>query len=168
MGYALTASNIDDALDALSLTQGGEGEARKALVGIDRHPERRQKAALAVFEDRRLPELRKEHPGLRLQQYKDIIYKEFQKVPSSNLSLFLFVASGLTFGISHRRIRLIRFMRRIMLPETRFGRLLLLRNGRLNNDLRRRGRSKIARCGGCIDCFNDIAGLALACRNRKM
>ena len=77
---ALTASNIDDALDALSLTQGGEGEERKALAGIDRHPERRQKAALAAFEDRRLPELRKEHPGLRLQQYKDLIYKEFQKV----------------------------------------------------------------------------------------
>jgi len=80
-GTALTASNIDDALDALSLTQGGEGEERKALMGIDRHPERRQKAALAAFEDRRLPELRKEHPGLRLQQYKDIIYKEFQKAP---------------------------------------------------------------------------------------
>lgn len=85
-GAALTATNIDDALDALSLTQGGEGEERKALAGIDRHPERRQKAALAAFEDRRLPELREEHPGLRLQQYKDIIYKEFQKV----LPLFLF------------------------------------------------------------------------------
>jgi hypothetical protein len=79
----LAASNIDDALDALSLTQGGEGEERKALAGIDRHPERRQKAALAAFEDRRLPELRKEHPGLRLQQYKDLIYKEFQKVLTS-------------------------------------------------------------------------------------
>jgi hypothetical protein len=80
VGPALAASNIDDALDALSLTQGGEGEERKAVAGIDRHPERRQKAALAAFEDRRLPELRKEHPGLRLQQYKDLIYKEFQKV----------------------------------------------------------------------------------------
>ena len=76
----LSASNIDDALDALSLTRGGEGEERRAVAGIDRHPERRQKAALAAFEDRRLPELKKEHPGLRLQQYKDLIYKEFQKV----------------------------------------------------------------------------------------
>ena len=77
---ALTASNIDDALDALRLTAGGEAEERKVVAGIDRHPERRQKAALAAFEDRRLPELKKEHPGLRLQQYKELIYKEFQKV----------------------------------------------------------------------------------------
>lgn len=80
VGPALTASNIDDALDALTLTTGGEADDRKAVAGIDRHPERRQKAALAAFEDKRLPELRNEHPGLRLQQYKDLIYKEFQKV----------------------------------------------------------------------------------------
>jgi hypothetical protein len=78
----LSATNIDDALDALTLTTGGEGEERKAVAGIDRHPERRQKAALAAFEDKRLPEMRQEHPGLRLQQYKDLIYKEFQKVYS--------------------------------------------------------------------------------------
>jgi hypothetical protein len=78
----LSATNIDDALDALTLTTGGEGGERKAIAGIDRHPERRQKAALAAFEDKRLPEMRKEHPGLRLQQYKDLIYKEFQKVCS--------------------------------------------------------------------------------------
>ena len=79
-GPALTASNIDDALDALTLTTGGEAEERKAVAGIDRHPERRQKAALAAFEDKRLPKLKQERPGLRLQQYKDLIYKEFQKV----------------------------------------------------------------------------------------
>jgi len=79
---ALSASNIDDALDVLTLATGGEVEERKAVAGIDRHPERRQKAALAAFEDRRLPELRKEHPGLRLQQYKDLIFKEFQRVCS--------------------------------------------------------------------------------------
>jgi hypothetical protein len=80
VGPALSASNIDDALDALTLTTGGEAEEKKAVAGIDRHPERRQKAALAAFEDKRLPTLREEHPGLRLQQYKDLIYKEFQKV----------------------------------------------------------------------------------------
>lgn len=79
-GAALSASNIDDALDALTLTTGGADAERKAVAGIDRHPERRQKAALAAFEDKRLPQLRQEHPGLRLQQYKDLIYKEFQKV----------------------------------------------------------------------------------------
>jgi hypothetical protein len=32
---------------------------------IDRHPERRFKAAYKAFEERRLPEIEVEHPGLR-------------------------------------------------------------------------------------------------------
>lgn len=131
----LSASNIDDALDALSLTRGGEGEERRAVAGIDRHPERRQKAALAAFEDRRLPELKKEHPGLRLQQYKDLIYKEFQKVCES---LFLYRADV----CSRRRIRLIRLMPRIMRRERTLEILLRQRNGRLSNDLRRKRESR--------------------------
>ena len=109
-GPALAASNIDDALDALSLTTGGEAEDRKAVAGIDRHPERRQKAALAAYEDKRLPELKQEHPGLRLQQYKDLIYKEFQKV--------VFFIFALT--CSHLKIHSIRFMQRIMPREENF------------------------------------------------
>jgi Coiled-coil domain-containing protein 124 /Oxs1 len=108
-GPALSASNIDDALDALSLAAGGTDAEKKSLAGIDRHPERRQKAALAAFEDKRLPELRQEHPGLRLQQYKDLIFKEFQKV-----SVLFF---GVGPDVSRRRIRLIRSMPRIMLHE---------------------------------------------------
>jgi hypothetical protein len=142
-GAALAASNIDDALDALSLAQGGgERGERKALAGIDRHPEKRLKAALAAFEDRRLPELRQEHPGLRLQQYKDILYKEFQKVAFPALSLPLVFGVRANAWHSHRTIRLIRFMLGIMLREMNSGRLLLLRNGRLNNGLRRKLRSK--------------------------
>ena len=130
----LSASNIDDALDALSLTRDGQGEERKAVAGIDRHPERRQKAALAAFEDKRLPELKSEHPGLRLQQYKDLIYKEFQKVCR-------FFLPGL-MGFSHRRIRLIRLMRRIMRRERMSKRLPRQRNERLNNDLQRKRESQ--------------------------
>jgi len=126
-GPALAASNIEDALDALSLTTGGEAEDRKAVAGIDRHPERRQKAALAAFEDKRLPELKQEHPGLRLQQYKDLIYKEFQKV-------FFFIFA-LTY--SHLRIHSIRFMPRMMLREENFENLLPQRNGKLSNASRR-------------------------------
>jgi Coiled-coil domain-containing protein 124 /Oxs1 len=128
VGTALAASNIDDALDALSLTTGGEVEDRKAVAGIDRHPERRQKAALAAFEDKRLPELRKEHPGLRLQQYKDLIYKEFQKAISVFDKLI----------VSHLRIHSIKFTQHIMQLEGRFEILLQLRSGRLSNGLPRR------------------------------
>ncbi|KAL2871905.1 DUF1014 domain protein [Aspergillus lucknowensis] len=70
---ALNASGIDNALDALSLT--GRGDTGK----IDRHPERRFKAAYAAFEARRLPEIEVENPGLRRQQRIELVKKEFEK-----------------------------------------------------------------------------------------
>lgn len=74
---SLNASGIDDALDALSLTTDA------AKVGVDRHPERRFKAAYAAYEERRLPEVREEHKGLRLNQMKELIRKEFEKSPEN-------------------------------------------------------------------------------------
>ncbi|CAG8725712.1 5858_t:CDS:2, partial [Acaulospora colombiana] len=60
----------------------------KASVGtmaatIERHPERRFKAAFEAYLDQELPQLRKDHPGLRLQQYKDLLFKSFQKSPDN-------------------------------------------------------------------------------------
>ncbi|KAF7511679.1 hypothetical protein GJ744_003842 [Endocarpon pusillum] len=46
---------------------------------MDRHPERRFKAAYAAFEARRLDEIAKEHPGLRKQQRVEICRKEFER-----------------------------------------------------------------------------------------
>lgn len=79
----LSASGIDEALSALALTgrEGGVGNK-----DIDRHPERRVKAAFAAFEERRTPELRKENPGLRLQQIKNMVFKEFQKSPENPMN----------------------------------------------------------------------------------
>lgn len=73
----LNAHNIDDAISALQITSG-KGEDK-----IDRHPERRFKPALKAYEERRLPEIREEHPGLRMNQYKQRIYEEFQKSPEN-------------------------------------------------------------------------------------
>ena len=70
---SLNASNADDALDALTIVTG----AYKGT--IDRHPEKRYKAAYTAYEERRLPEMREEHKGLRFGQMKELIYKEFQK-----------------------------------------------------------------------------------------
>ncbi|KAI5966361.1 uncharacterized protein KGF55_000670 [Candida pseudojiufengensis] len=72
----LSASGLDNALEALALTSKDSGVSTK---DIDRHAERRVKAAYLAYEDRRLPEIRKENPGLRLQQIKNLIFKEFQK-----------------------------------------------------------------------------------------
>jgi hypothetical protein len=74
----LSAHGIDDALDALHIATGS-GDAK----GIERHPERRFKAAFASFEERRLPELKDEHPGLRLNQYKELLRKEFDRSPDN-------------------------------------------------------------------------------------
>lgn len=76
----LSASGIDGALEALSLT-GKEGGVQ--TKDIDKHPERRVKAAYLAYEEKRLPELKKEHPGLRQQQLKNMINKEFQKAPEN-------------------------------------------------------------------------------------
>ena len=76
----LVASGIDDALDALDITAGTHG------AEIDRHPERRVKAAYSAFEEKRLPELKVEHPGLRLTQMKEMIRKEFDKSPENPMN----------------------------------------------------------------------------------
>jgi hypothetical protein len=75
-GLALNASGIDNALDALSLT-GGSGNDT-----IDRHPERRFKAAYTAFETRRLEEMADEK-GLRRNQKIEQIRKEFEKHPDN-------------------------------------------------------------------------------------
>jgi len=72
---ALNATGIDNALDALDLTHDGQ-------ESVDRHPERRFKAAYAVFEERRLEEM-KDEKGLRRNQKVAEIRKEFEKHPDN-------------------------------------------------------------------------------------
>ena len=70
---ALNATGIDNALDALSITN--DSNATK----VERHPERRFKAAYKAYEERRLLEIEQEHPGLRKNQRVEIVRKEFEK-----------------------------------------------------------------------------------------
>lgn len=72
---ALNATGIDNALDALDLTHNAQDS-------VDRHPERRFKAAYAVFEERRLEEM-KDEKGLRRNQKVAEIRKEFEKHPDN-------------------------------------------------------------------------------------
>ncbi|CZS97231.1 related to DUF1014 domain protein [Rhynchosporium agropyri] len=73
-GSALNATGIDNALDALDLTADSSAK-------IDKHPERRFKAAFAAFEERRLKEMESDGSGqgLRQNQKKERIRKEFEK-----------------------------------------------------------------------------------------
>ena len=70
---ALNATGIDNALDALSLTSPNPSDK------IDRHPERRFKAAYAAYEARRMPELEEDNNGLRKKKSEDMIRKEFER-----------------------------------------------------------------------------------------
>ena len=73
---ALNATGIDNALDALSLTAGAADAAK-----VDKHPERRFKAAFAAYEVRRLKEMDEDGSGqgLRQNQKREKIRKEFEK-----------------------------------------------------------------------------------------
>lgn len=74
---ALNASGIENALDALGLTADNKSDK------VDRHPERRFKAAHAAYEARRLPEMEEEHKGLRRNQRVEMVRKEFEKSPEN-------------------------------------------------------------------------------------
>lgn len=80
----LKASGIDNALEALTLATQQDGGIQHK--DFDKHPERRVKAAYMEFENRRLPEVRKENPGLRLQQIKNLLHKEFSKSPENPMN----------------------------------------------------------------------------------
>ncbi|KAK7928195.1 hypothetical protein PG985_005193 [Apiospora marii] len=75
---SLNATGIDNALDAL-------GVAGNSQDKVDRHPERRFKAAYAAYEERRLGEMESDGSGqgLRLNQKKANIRKEFEKSPEN-------------------------------------------------------------------------------------
>ncbi|QLI65698.1 Coiled-coil domain-containing protein 124 [Metarhizium brunneum] len=75
----LNASGIDNALDALSLATGSDD------AKIDKHPEKRFAAAYAKYEERRLTEMKADGSGvgLRLEQRKQRIRKEFDKSPEN-------------------------------------------------------------------------------------
>ncbi|UYV80886.1 hypothetical protein LAZ67_19002099 [Cordylochernes scorpioides] len=55
-------------------------------TAMDRHPERRLKAAYQAFEDQHLEQLKKENPNLRLSQLKQMLKKEWQKSPENPLN----------------------------------------------------------------------------------
>ncbi|XP_071118646.1 coiled-coil domain-containing protein 124-like [Haliotis cracherodii] len=53
---------------------------------LDRHPEKRVKAAYTDFEAENLPRLKQENPNLRLSQLKQMLKKEWLKSPENPLN----------------------------------------------------------------------------------
>ncbi|XP_048352020.1 coiled-coil domain-containing protein 124 [Sphaerodactylus townsendi] len=69
------ARTIEDAIAVLSVADD-----------LDRHPERRMKAAFATFEEENLPRLKQENPNMRLSQLKQLLKKEWMKSPENPMN----------------------------------------------------------------------------------
>ncbi|KAI0271770.1 hypothetical protein BGY98DRAFT_1006188 [Russula aff. rugulosa BPL654] len=83
---SFAATGIDNALDLIDVVTAKMDKAsvgNQAAATVEKHPERRFKAAFNTYVDRELPNIREEQPGLRLQQYKDLLFKQFQKSPEN-------------------------------------------------------------------------------------
>ncbi|KAI0303320.1 hypothetical protein B0F90DRAFT_1809558 [Multifurca ochricompacta] len=93
-----SATGIDNALDLLEVVTAKMDKASvgSQAAGIEKHPEvrgafaflnvllrQRLDAAFNAYVDRELPNIRDEQPGLRLQQYKDLLFKQFQRSPEN-------------------------------------------------------------------------------------
>jgi len=83
-----TASGVDDATNLLKNLRTGEEPA------VDAHPERRRKAAFKDYEEREIPRIREENPGLKLSQIKEIIFKNWQKSPENPMNEAQLAAAG--------------------------------------------------------------------------
>ncbi len=70
------ASGLDSALSALSV--GGSGD--------DKHPEKRMKAAYKAYEEKMMPEMKQQYPGLKRQQYLDKIFALWKKSPENPMN----------------------------------------------------------------------------------
>ena len=68
---------MSEAIKVLSIAQDEK---------VDKHPEKRMKAAYTEFEERRLQELKLENKSLKLSQLKQMIFKEWQKHPDNPLN----------------------------------------------------------------------------------
>ncbi|KAL7545544.1 hypothetical protein ACHAWF_008894 [Thalassiosira exigua] len=72
------ASGLDSALSALSVGGGAGGD--------DRHPEKRMKAAYKAYEEKMMPEVKAQYPGLKRQQYLDKIFASWKKSPENPMN----------------------------------------------------------------------------------
>ncbi|ORZ33520.1 hypothetical protein BCR44DRAFT_127808 [Catenaria anguillulae PL171] len=86
-----SASGLDAALELLDFTGIGDASSSassaKAAKEVDRHPERRAKAAWLAFKERELDAAKKENPGLRLSQLNEILWKRWQKSPENPFNM---------------------------------------------------------------------------------
>ena len=69
----IDAQSVEAALSALSVDD----------APVDKHPEKRRRALHQAFEERELPQMRQDYPGLKLSQYKEKIFEMWKKSPEN-------------------------------------------------------------------------------------
>ena len=77
-GTLLEADSLEGALSVLDLASGGSG-------AVDKHPEKRAKAAFIKYRKEQEPIMREEYPHLKRSQIKERIWKMWQKSPDNPL-----------------------------------------------------------------------------------
>ncbi|KAJ3365264.1 hypothetical protein GGF32_009769 [Allomyces javanicus] len=81
-----SASGIDAALELMDIATTADAVQTKTVRkedAIDRHPERRAKAAWLAYKERETPKIKAENPGLRLSQVEQMLWKQWQKSPEN-------------------------------------------------------------------------------------
>jgi len=53
---------------------------------LEKHPEKRMKAAFLKFEEENLPILKQENPNMRLSQLKQMLKKDWMKSPQNPMN----------------------------------------------------------------------------------
>lgn len=72
----LEASGLNSAISAMAIGGGGD----------DRHPEKRMKGAYKAYEEKMIPEMKEQYPGLKRQQYLDKIFNSWKKSPENPMN----------------------------------------------------------------------------------
>jgi hypothetical protein len=94
------ATNLDDALDLLAATTISGSGASSSTKEVEKHPERRVKAAYKAYEEVMLPKVKADNPSLRLTQLKEILWKMWQKAPENPFNQVV-----VSFNASQEEIR---------------------------------------------------------------
>lgn len=79
----------EDVIDARSVEEALKHLGVDDTPGSDKHPEKRMRAAWLAFCERELPILKEDKPGLRQNQYKDMLWKSWQKSPQNPVNAAL-------------------------------------------------------------------------------
>ena len=72
----IQASGVDAAISAMTLR--GEED--------NKHPEKRMKAAYKAYEEKMMPEMKQQYPGLKRQQYLDKVFSSWKKSPENPMN----------------------------------------------------------------------------------